>query len=207
MRKPRFAPYALTRLYRRASYLRRMGWFESYRRRAPVDAAGGPLPQYTYPAIELLAKRVPRDAAVFEYGSGYSTLWWAQRVKRVVSVEHDAGWSERIRAEAPANVTLDHVPLGPEGAYPARIREHEGQFDVIVIDGRERVQCAEHALGALSERGVLLWDDTNRERYARGIATLGARGFRHLPLAGMNPTSERRKETTVFYCDGNVLGL
>jgi hypothetical protein len=36
---------------------------------------------------------------VFEYGSGGSTLFWASRVKKVVSIEHETEWYERILKE------------------------------------------------------------------------------------------------------------
>jgi hypothetical protein len=34
--------------------------------------------------------------SVFEYGSGGSTLFFCDRVKRVVSVEHDAAWHQMV---------------------------------------------------------------------------------------------------------------
>ena len=103
VRKPRLKPWALTRLWRPSSYLRRAGWFESYRARAPVDVSGAPIPLLTYPAIEFLARRVDSSSSVFEYGSGSSTLSWANRVKHVESVEHDERWYGRIRRSAPGN--------------------------------------------------------------------------------------------------------
>jgi hypothetical protein len=42
---------------------------------------------------------------VFEYGAGGSTLFWAKRVREVVSIEHDRMWGERVQA------TLSHQGL------------------------------------------------------------------------------------------------
>ena len=49
------------------------------------------LPWFTYPAIEALSNWDLSDKRVFEYGSGFSTLFWASRAKEVVSVEHSNG--------------------------------------------------------------------------------------------------------------------
>jgi hypothetical protein len=69
-------------------------WFDyahlqSAVRNAPVDAHGEPVPWYTYPAIDYLRQLDFSDKTVFEYGSGYSTLFWASAARRVVSVEED----------------------------------------------------------------------------------------------------------------------
>jgi hypothetical protein len=37
--------------------------------------------------------------SVFEWGSGWSTIWLAERCARVVSMESDLAWHERIARE------------------------------------------------------------------------------------------------------------
>lgn len=37
--------------------------------------------------------------AVFEYGSGNSTIFWASRAKEVISVEHDELWHNKMKQE------------------------------------------------------------------------------------------------------------
>ena len=173
----------------------------------PVDASGAPIPLLTYPAIAFLKRRVEPATSVFEYGSGSSTLWWAGRVKHVESVEHDAGWYQRIRAAAPENVKLHLVPLVPAGDYAAVILEYESAFDLVIIDGRERVQCAKNSLRALRPDGAIVWDDTDRGRYGEGVEFLRSHGFRQVLFGGMHPTSARPKETSIFYRPSNRLGL
>jgi len=66
------------------------------------------LPWISFYAIGFLERIVRPDMRVFEYGSGGSTLFWADRVKEVVSVEHDRRWfnklQEAIRRERIGNV-------------------------------------------------------------------------------------------------------
>ncbi|QIZ72506.1 hypothetical protein [Oxynema aestuarii] len=56
-------------------------------------------PWMTFTAIEFLEKFLTADMKVYEYGSGGSTLFFAKRVKEVISVEHDKNWSEKITKE------------------------------------------------------------------------------------------------------------
>lgn len=190
--------------FRASGFLRGSGWFESYRSRMPV-AFGNPLPFYTYAAISFLEPRIERSLTVFEYGAGNSTLWWASRAKSVVSCEHDQGWFERMKSMAPANVQILHKSLVPGGEYSKQATAFVS--DVVVVDGRDRVNCAKACLPGLSERGVVIWDNSDRERYQEGFDFLRSRGFRRLDFAGPGPVVFYPWMTSVFYRDGNCLGI
>ena len=95
---------ASTSLWTRGSFLRDHGWFDSFFEGKPTDQTGNPLPRDTYAAITFLENRVHKDMNVFEYGSGYSTLWWSRRAAKVVACEHDIAWAERVRRLLPINV-------------------------------------------------------------------------------------------------------
>ncbi len=209
-RFPRASAAAGLALLGARSALRELGWFRSFAERMPVDADGAPLPWFTYPAIALLGPRVPPTARIFEYGAGQSTLWWAERAAAVRSVEHDADWVELLRPRLPGHARLQHAALEGE-AYvgaAAAVAKAEGEgFDVVVIDGRERNRCVPAALASLREGGVVVWDNAERPRYAEGQAELRAAGFRSVELHGMGPCNPYGWCTTVFYRDGNVLGL
>lgn len=188
------------------SPLREDGWFRSFRERRPVDAAGKPLPWITYGAIRFLTPRVRPEWRVFEFGCGYGTLWWASRAREVVSCEHDAAWRERIAALAPANATILHVPLEYGGEY-CRAARGRGPFDVVVVDGRDRVNSAIESAGALAPGGVIVWDNTDRPAYAAGLDRLRDLGFRRVDFEGIAPVEPIRARTSILYRDGNVLGL
>ena len=57
------------------------------------------MPWMAFSAIVQLGKIIRPDMRIFEYGSGGSTLFWASRVKQVISIEHDRRWFERMRQE------------------------------------------------------------------------------------------------------------
>ncbi len=106
-------------LYRFAGgYLGKMGWFSSLDG-TPRDH-GGFVPYITYPALRQLRTLVRPDFRVFEYGCGASSLWWAQHVAEVISVEHDPGWAERVAAHAPANLQILPRPRHAKPGAAAR---------------------------------------------------------------------------------------
>jgi hypothetical protein len=188
--------------------LQQLGWIASRRRKRPVDADFNPIPWYTYPAIAFVTDRVRPDMNVFEFGSGLSTLWWAGHAASVTSVEHDEGWFGQMQGRVPGNVHLHHVELEADGDYcRTAARVDTGPFDVIVIDGRDRVNCALNGVEALSDRGVIIWDNADRGKYRPGFDYLAEQGFRRVPFIGMGPRLARVWETAVLYRDGNCFGL
>lgn len=193
-------------------YLAQSGWCRSARHHLPVDQSGRPIPWITYPALHFLSQRLGESMArrsVFEYGSGNSTLWWSERSRRVVSCEHDPGWYETFRVRVPANVEYHHCTL--DSGYAEAIQTVEGRFDVVVIDGLQRVECAEALVAvletALSDDGIVLWDNSERPEDQPGMDRLRQRGFREVEFSGLGPVARVAWSTTVFYRKDNFLGL
>jgi hypothetical protein len=86
------------RLYELAqSYFDGNGYFNF----APIDKLGNPTPWFTYPAINYLKDVINKDMKVFEYGSGYSTVFFNSNAGQTVSVEHDEDWFNHIKNQKP----------------------------------------------------------------------------------------------------------
>ena len=192
-------PYWLLRF----SPLRTDGWLRSVRTNRSVDANGRPMPWITYPAIDFLSPRLNRTLSAFEWGSGGSTQWLAERVRIVDSCEHDPAWFERVRAGLPANCTLVHRPLEDGNRYAEAIGETGHAYDLVVIDGRQRVECSTACLTRLSPGGVVVWDNTDREEYAAGLRALAGQGFHRVDFWGLAPMLVY----TVLFRPGNCLGI
>lgn len=113
----------------RRRYLSESGWLESAESRLPMRA-GTPLPWFTYAAIEFLERNVDRAVSVFEFGAGHSTLYWADRVGAVSSVEHDAAYVAYLRERLPGNVSLELIEEGAAVRTPLRtLVERIPEFD------------------------------------------------------------------------------
>ncbi len=192
-------------LYR--EYLQASGWAASARAHAPVDRHGRPIPWYTYAALAFIEPRLRGELEVFEYGAGYSTLWWAARVGHVSSVESELAWVEHLRPKLPVNTDLRHEPS--RSTYAASAQHRGRRFDIVVIDGFDRNDCARACREALKDDGIVIWDNADREEQnAEGFEHLHGLGFRRLDFDGLGPLAGRGWRTTVFYRPHkNCLGI
>jgi hypothetical protein len=69
------------------------------------------------------------------------------------------------------------------------------------------VNCALNAVSALAASGVIIWDNAERPEYASGIAGLEQQQFRRLDFDGLGPVNSYGWRTSIFYRDGNCLGV
>lgn len=189
------------------SYLYQKGWFHSFQKDRPISLNGEPIPWLNYPVMDFLQNRINMDMSVFEYGSGMSTLWWAARTKKVFSVEHDKSWYDEVKSKMPDNVNLYYEALEPNGSYSKKAAECEKKFDIIIIDGRERVNCSINAINALKPEGVIIWDDTDRTSYKKGYDILLENGFKRIEFIGMKPLGLTPACTSIFYRSNNCLKI
>lgn len=136
------------------------------------------LPWISYPALRLLENVVKPGMRVFEWGSGGSTVFFARKGCRVTSVESSEVWHGRLNAglniltpEQRANIDLRfiraHAQEYPQGldAYVASVLDG-GPWDLILVDGWERVRCAETAQGTLVPDGILVFDNSDQPQFA-----------------------------------------
>ena len=84
-----------------SGYLFDIGWFNSFRSKSPVDKFSNPIPWLSYPCIDFLNERLNPNLKLFEYGSGNSTFYYAAKVQKVVSVEHDSAWYKKLNKNIP----------------------------------------------------------------------------------------------------------
>jgi predicted O-methyltransferase YrrM len=132
-----------------------------------------------------LVTYINRDTEMLEIGGGNSTIFLSKIVKKLVTIEHDENWSRTIKSEMEkSNFTSNwelHVvkpnwnqlhPFSPaeEGQFINYtnfiLSLPDEQFDVILVDGRDRVQCVKNSISKLKKNGVLLIHDFwNREKY------------------------------------------
>jgi hypothetical protein len=178
-------------------------WFDyahvkSVATRSCVDASSSPIPWYTYPAIEYLKQLDFSGKTVFEYGSGNSTLFWAARARRVVSVEDSEHWFRTMSSKLPPNceITLETDLT----VYPDALRATREQFDVIVVDGaargHTRLKCSRVALEHLADGGMIILD--NSDWLPESARLLREAGLIEVDMSGFVPIG-RYTQTTSFF--------
>lgn len=164
----------------------------------PVDAQGGPIPWYTYPAIEYLRQFDLSGCAVFEYGCGNSSHFWVGLGATTWSVDHDGAWHAKMVAEARPGQTFY---LGLQRDEYVRAIECPGRsFDVVVIDGAWREDCVDPAIAHLAPGGFIILDNADRDHEAGCL--LRARGFFEVDFNGFGPINDYTWTTAIFLPPG-----
>jgi precorrin-6B methylase 2 len=189
-----------------AGYMLQTGWLKSFYTKRSVDKSGNPIPWITYPGLRFVAEKMRPELRVFEYGSGGSTRWYADRVKEIISVEHEAAWYKIVRDMGlPANVSLLQRSLN--SGYSDAILEQDGTFDFVIIDGRQRNACLRAALQKLSPQGIILFDNSEVAEYAESLILMEKEGFKHLHFWGMVAITPGESCTTLFYRTNNCFAI
>ena len=94
-----------------------------------------------------------------------------------------------------------------DGNYCRVVRSSGTEYDMIIVDGRDRLNCVRQSLQALSEKGVIILDDSHRKRYQVCIKEVKKSGFLALDFEGLKPTGNEIDRTTVFYRRNNCLNI
>jgi predicted O-methyltransferase YrrM len=141
-------------------------WLGLKRRPEPaavVRADWRDVPWLTDGAVDFLdgfLSTLPQ-ARVLEFGTGASTLWFARRGVSILSFDHDPAWHASVRKILPATSAID-LRLHARPYYEAVAGLPSGSFDLVLVDGRDRVACVRHAMRLVEPGKFLMIDNTER---------------------------------------------
>ena len=203
-------------------YLYKSGWLKSYAKRKPVNLKNESIPWFSYASIDFLKERLNKNLTVFEYGSGGSTMWFAERTKAVYSVESDKKWYELIKDKIPENVHYFFEPIQPMpyvqsvllplgkgfDNYNNKIGSFSNLFDVVIVDGVDRINSIKSGIPRLASGGVMIVDNCEYEEIQKvGLELLKKAGFKRLSFSGISPGTTMETITSIFYKSDNCLGI
>ena len=149
---------------------------------------------WTTPASILFFDKVlTKEMIGLEYGSGRSTMYFANKLKKLVSIEHYEGWYKKVEQQLkdnrisnveylliPKQDTPDSIedidteldklkgnePRNDFYNYYSKVNEYaDGYFDFVLIDGRARTKCGLNAIDKLKSGGIFVLDNSERLRY------------------------------------------
>jgi len=154
-----------------------------------------PSPWLSPTSTLFFKKFLTKDMIGLEYGSGFSTVFYAQLVKQMEVIEHHKGWYEKIKNTLhekqveqivnyhliePNEDTIKEIPQFlnqpncPENfswrkryyQYFEHVKTYpDDYFDFIIVDGRARVECSFNAISKLKKGGLFILDNSERLRY------------------------------------------
>jgi len=171
------------------------GQFKTMSQKKCVNSNGDAIPWYTYPALEYIKQLDLSDKTIFEYGSGYSTLFWATRCKKVVSIEHDEKWYELIKPQLPDNV--DYQLQVTQDGYVNSIHQTEDSYDVIIDDGAFRNECALAAVQKLHPNGFIILD--NSDWMSKASQVLREANLIEVDMSGFGPINSYTWTTSFYF--------
>jgi len=192
------------------SYLVQTGYINSIIEFSLTNNNKEYIPWMNYPFIDFLKEKLSKDLVVFEYGSGFSTIFFAKRTKEIISIEYDKVWYKKVKETLFNNIDNGQIYLVElDDLYPNSIKKYmkNRTCDIIIIDGRKRVKCAKEAYDYLSEKGVVIFDDSHRKHYQEGIKFYQEKGFKTITFKGLKPTGFGTDQTTLIYRNNNCLGI
>lgn len=180
-----------------ANLLGPYGFLRSAFRWESADRSGSPIPWFTYPAFEYIDQLDLSDKSVFEYGCGFSTMYWSRKASRVQAVEDDEVWQKAVSSKVASNtsIVLAHSPE----EYANAITKPGGSYDVIIVDAAaaiRRLDCAKVARPFLRDGGFIILDDaednTDAAEYLRSTDLI------EVDFSGFNPINSYTKTTSLF---------
>ena len=151
-----------------------------------------PSPWLSPVSIIFLKKYLTKDMSGIEFGSGYSTLFFSPKVKKLFSIEHHEGWYLKIKKELNksqiTNVDYRLFPKNDSQKFKSEKFDLEQDFkfnirrdyvkyfrsisdlpdesvDFILVDGRARTECAYYSIAKLKKGGIFILDNSERDRY------------------------------------------
>jgi hypothetical protein len=166
-------------------------------------------PWWPYDATGWLREHLPRGARVFEYGGGGSTLWLEDLGAAVTVVEHDQAWCRQLAHTVRPGTELLSQGVDAVGSlgsaasegyldsYVAAIDpQPDASLDLVIVDGRARVECVKRAVSKVKGGGLLLLDDSDRARYRPAVALLA--GWERHVFTGLKPGYPVPAQTSVW---------
>lgn len=179
------------------------GFFRSVKKSIPINKFGEAIPWYTYPAIEYLKQFDFSTSNILEFGAGYSTVFWAKRCNKIISVEHRKQWLNIVK-EFVHTPNSSLILLEPDD-YAKICNTTDEKFDIVIIDGIKRANCAREISKCLNiDSGIVILDNSDwypdTSKYLREELKLF-----QIDFFGFGPINNYTLCTSVFVSQNTVL--
>jgi tRNA A58 N-methylase Trm61 len=188
-------------------YKNKKSWERSFIEGMSQDEYGNELPWITYQAIEFFNQNLKKNHLIFEYGCGSSTIFFAKKVKKVVSIETNEIWFEIINKKIKEqNIDNVEIFLMTDGISNEKYenflenyqKENNLDFDFVIIDSIKRFKCAQNVLKFINNKTKIVLDDSERKHYKKIFKLFEENNMKKIDFFGIAPAQLRIKNTTIF---------
>lgn len=159
------------------------------------------IPYLSVRALNFLESVIKKSDRILEFGSGGSTIWFAQNAESVVSFEHNPHWYKAVKNRL-KELNLNNVDLRLEPnyiweGYPGT----DGMFDFILVDSvagvsthESRTLCLKTSYLFLKLDGWLLLDDSKKEVCEEAVKFMGKLGWKAKPIPDSQAAQAWKRE-------------
>lgn len=124
--------------------------------------------------IQIINKYLTPNTVMLEWGSGGSTCTFSKLVKEYYSIEHIEEWYNKVTKylqDKPYRQKISYFHIKPDfpRTIPTQYKEFKSyiefvdilniKYDIVLIDGRARVDCAKYVTKYLNENATVFIHD------------------------------------------------
>lgn len=179
------------------SYLYESGFLKSLEEGRPATSSGDPAPWMNYSFVRFIAPRL-QGLRILEYGSGYSTVFWAKHAAEVQAVEHKKEWYREVKDTLSNHPNASIMHVDNKEKYIGQVRGDN--IDVVIVDGIYRLECLRRSVNSLSAEAAIIIDDSHRSEIKNAIRSASEKqGYKVVSVAGLKAKDTGVFETSVLY--------
>ncbi len=146
-----------------------------HRKQAKWEIENPDAPWLVPKAVVFIENWLKKEMKGFEFGSGRSTKWFANKTSFYYSIEGDFSWFNKIKNENKINIKNGkckiiyrdagnqiNIELDKKEKYTNALADFkDSYFDFGLIDGHHRLECLEKSLNKVKNGGILIVDNTD----------------------------------------------
>lgn len=144
------------------------------------------IPNVSEEVLNYLKTTIKKSDHILEFGSGGSTIWFAQHARNITSFESNIDWYRAVKKRL-KELKLNNVDLRFEPDYLHKGAFNiNGPFDFILVDSQawidgkrsgSRLICAKTSHKYLKKGGWLLLDDSSTKICINAVAFMKKLGW------------------------------
>lgn len=175
------------------------GQYRSMMSNESVGANKQSLPWMTYPAIEYLNQFNFKSEKVLEFGSGGSSIWWADRVQNLTCIEDNLEWYEKVQ-ESLNNLPNVKCEFRKTDDEYSRL-DFDSTPSIVVVDGSCRGKIVQNLIAKkeILDRECKLIIVDNSDWLPQSISSLSnGLNWIQVDFMGFAPINGYCHATTIF---------